>query len=106
MDSDLEDAARVGDICRFVEDLYSFKLESPATWQTTLGQLGIELGAFQCHRNSFNEGKLRTALQQAGRDNEQGELCLDLIQISKEMSIGFSGQLAWARRPNTPYGWY
>ena len=92
IDSDLVDAARVGDICRFVEDPYSFKLESSATWQTTLGQLGIELGALQCHQNSFNEGKLRTALQQAGRDDEQGELCLDLIQINKEMGFGFSGQ--------------
>ena len=92
IDSDLVDAARVGDVCRFVEDPYSFKLESPTTWQTTLGQLGIELGALQCHQNSFNEGKLRTALQQAGRDDEQGELCLDLIQINKEMGFGFSGQ--------------
>ena len=75
-----------------MEDPYSFKLGSPATWQTTLGQLGIELGALQCHRHGFNEGKLRTALQQAGKDDEQGELCLDLIQISKEMGFGFSGQ--------------
>ena len=92
IDSDLVDAARVGDICRFVEDPYSFKLESPTTWQTTLGQLGIELGALQCHKNSFNEGKLRTALQQACRHDEQGELCLDLIQINKELGYGISGQ--------------
>ena len=92
IDSDLVDAARGGDVCRFVEDPYSFKLESPANWQTTLGQLGIELGALWCHRHSFNEGKLRTALQQASRDDEQGELCFDLIQISREMGFGFSGQ--------------
>ena len=35
IDSDLVDAARVGDVCRFVEDPYSFKLESPTTWQST-----------------------------------------------------------------------
>ena len=92
IDSDLVDAARVGDICRFVEDPYSFKLESPATWQTTLGQLGIELGALKCHRLDFNEGKLRTALQQAGRDEELGELCLDIMQICREMGFGFSSQ--------------
>ena len=28
----------------------------------------------------------------AGRDDEQGELCMDLIQISKELGFGFSGQ--------------
>ena len=92
IDADLVDAARVGDICRFIDDPYSFELESPTTWQMTLGQLGIELGAVQCHRYSFNEGKLRTALQQASRDDEQGELCLDLIQINKEVGFGFSGQ--------------
>ena len=66
IDSDLVDAARAGDICRFVEDPYSFTLESPTNWQTTLGQLGIELGALQCQQYSFNEGKLRTALQHGG----------------------------------------
>ena len=91
IDADLVDAARVGDICRFVADPYTFKLEGPVTWQTTLGQLGIELGALQCHGDSFNEGKLRTALQRASYDNEQGELCWDLIQINKEMGFGFSG---------------
>ncbi len=54
IDSDLVDAARVGDICRFVEDPFAFKLESPTTWQTTLGQLGIELGALQCHQHAFD----------------------------------------------------
>ena len=92
IDTDLADAARSGDIVRFVEDPYSFQLESPTSWQTTLGQLGIELAARRCHLEGYNEGKLRTALQQAGKDNEQGELCMDLIQVSKEMGFGFSGQ--------------
>ena len=92
IDSDLVDAARAGDISRFIADPYSFKLVTPATWQMTLGQLGIELGALQCHLHSFNEGKLRTALQQASSYVEPGELCLDLIQINKEMGFGFSGQ--------------
>ena len=92
IDADLVDAARVGDICRFVADPFAFKLESPNSWQTTLSQLGIELGALQSHHYGFNEGKLRTALQQAAKDDEQGELCLDLIQITKEMGFGFDGQ--------------
>lgn len=93
IDTDLADAARAGDICRFVSDPYSFQLEAPSTWQTTLGQLGIELSARRCHLNGFNEGKLRTVLQQASRDEEQGALCMDLLQISKEMGFGFSGLL-------------
>ena len=92
IDSDLVDAARAGDICRYVEDPYSFKLESPGTWQTTLDQLGIELSALLCQRYTFNEGKLRIALQLAGRDDEQGELCMDLIQITKELGFDSSGQ--------------
>ena len=92
IDADLVDAARVGDIGRFVTDPFSYKLESPGTWQTTLSNLGIQLGVLQCRQKVFNEGKLRTALQQASKDDEQGELCLDLIQIMKEMGFGFSGQ--------------
>ena len=55
-------------------------------------QVRIQLGVLQCRQKVFNEGKLRTALQQASKDDEQGELCLDLIQIMKEMGFGFSGQ--------------
>ena len=92
IDADLVDAARVGDVVRFVEDPYSYKLESPATWQTTLEQLGVELGALVCHGREFNEGKLRTALEQAARDDELGVLCMDLIQICKEMGLACTGQ--------------
>jgi hypothetical protein len=40
----------------------------------------------------FNQGKLRTAVQQAGRDGDQGALCIDLVQVCKEMGFGFTGQ--------------
>ena len=92
IDADLVDAARAGDVSRFVEDPFTFHLENPNAWQITLGQLGIELATLRCHQMAFNQGKLRTAVQQAGRDGEQGALCMDLVQVSKEMGFGFTGQ--------------
>lgn len=92
IDGDLVDAARAGDVCRFVEDPYTFQLENPANWQVTLDQLGTELASLRCHRVGFNTGKLRTAVQQAGRDADQGALCMDLLQVCKEMGFGFTGQ--------------
>ena len=50
IDSDLADAARAGDVFRFIEDPFSFPLESPANWQITLGQLGKEVLARRSHR--------------------------------------------------------
>ena len=91
IDTDLADAARAGDIFRFVEDPFSFQLASPANWQMILGQLGRELAARRCYQSGFNQGKLRTALQQAGKDNEQGALCMDIVQVSKEMGHGYLG---------------
>ena len=92
IDRELVDAARAGDIVRYIEDPYSFQLESPATWQVVMGGLGTELAARQCHRKGFNRGKLRTALQQAGQDAEQGALCMDIINIGQEMGFGVPGQ--------------
>ena len=88
IDADFADAARAGDIVRFVEDPFSFQIESPAAWQTTLNQLGIELAARRCQRNHFNEGKLRTALQQASKEYEYNVLRMDLLQVSREMGLG------------------
>ncbi len=92
IDSDLVDAARAGDVCRYIEDPYSYKLDGVANWQMTLGQLGIELGALKCHNSSFNEGKLRIGLQLAGREGELGQLSVDLLMICKEMGYEFTGQ--------------
>ena len=92
IDTDLANAARAGDIWRFIEDPYSFQIDSPANWQTTLNQLGIELSARRCHLNRFNEGKVRIALQRASRDGDQNALCIDLIQVGKEMGFGAAAQ--------------
>ena len=107
IDGDLVDAARAGDVCRFVEDPYTFQLENPANWQVTLGQLGTELASLRCHGMGFNTGKLRTAVQQAGKDADQGALCMDLIQVSKEMRFGFTGQPITIKNimiPDASYG--
>ena len=92
IDGDLVDAARAGDVVRYISDPYTFQLESPANWQNTLGQLGTELASLRCHGMGFNKGKLRTAVQQATRDVDQGALCVDLIQVCKEMGFGYDGQ--------------
>ena len=92
IDADLVDAARAGDVFRFVENPFSFQLENPTNWQAPLGHLGVELTALRCHANGFNAGKLRTAAQQASKDTDQGSLSMDLIQTSKEMGFGLAGQ--------------
>ena len=97
IDADLADAARAGDIWRFVEDPYSFELEDSTNWQTPLRQLGIELAARRCQLLGFNEGKWRTALQRASMDGRESALCMDLIQVGKEMEFGSLGQLVTIR---------
>ena len=107
IDGDLVDAARAGDVYRFVEDPYTFQLENSANWQVTLGQLGTELSSLRCHRMGFNIGKLRTAIQQAGRYADQDALCMDLIQVSKEMRFGFTGNPITVKNimiPDASYG--
>ena len=90
IDADFADAARSGDVVRFIEDPFSFQIENLTTWQATLNQLGIELAARRCQVSHFNEGKVRTALQQSSKEHEYDVLRMDLIQVSKEMGFGGS----------------
>lgn len=92
IDADLVDAARAGDVYRFVEDPFTFHLENPGNWQATLGQLGTEVASLRCHNMGFGSGKLRTAINEAGKGVELGALCMDLIQMCKEMGFGFAGR--------------
>ena len=92
IDADLVDAARAGDIFRYVEDPFTFQLDNPSNWHATLGQLGTELASLRCHKMGFGSGKLRTAINEAGKGAEHGALCMDLIQICKEMGFGFTGR--------------
>ncbi len=92
IDADLVDAARAGDIYRYIEDPFTFPLENPGNWHATLGQLGTELASLRCQNSAFRSGKLRTAINEAGNGSEQGALCMDLMQICKEMGFGFTGR--------------
>ena len=92
IDSDLADAARAGDVFRYIENPFSYELENPTNWQTTLGQLGREVVGLRCYKQGYNSGNLRTALNLAGRNSELAWLCVDLIQVSQEITEGVPEQ--------------
>ncbi len=93
IDSDFAEAARAGDVVRYIENPYSSEIGDPSTWQITLSQLGRSLAAYLCKEKGFSEMKISSALQRSGDIPGYGFLCSDIIEVAKEMEYSYKGPL-------------
>lgn len=91
IDRDFAEAARAGDLVRFIENPFTFEISDPSIWQTTLGQLGRELAANLSQSKGFNDNKITSAIHQAARSENRDILCADLVEILKETKYSFRG---------------
>jgi len=91
IDQDFVDAARAGDVVRFIENPYTFDIESPSEWQSTLGQLGRELSAYLCSQRKFKSAKLSASTEVAGKKDGFNTLSADIIEVMKEMGYRYDG---------------
>ena len=62
IDSDFAEAARAGDIIRYVDAPFSYGLDSD-DWQSSLRPLGAEVAAYIANAHGFSAGKLSSAAQ-------------------------------------------
>lgn len=92
IDRDFVDAARAGDVVRFIDNPFSFDLKGSSEWQSTLGQLGREVAAYACHNKKYNPAKIATAAQYVSQAKDYSVLCADIIQVTQEMGYGYKGE--------------
>jgi len=79
LDNDFVDAARSGEVFRYIEDPFGRSLMAEE-WERPLGELGIELVALMCERQRYDAGKVSIALRRA--DTEQfNVLGVDLVGV-------------------------
>ncbi|MDQ3730086.1 MAG: hypothetical protein M3355_10935 [Actinomycetota bacterium] len=79
IDGDLADAARVGDVLRFVDNPFAADL-APGNWAVALGRLGVDLATY---RLGPTDRSLGTAAAAARRAAEEGHsyLAADLVRV-------------------------
>lgn len=85
IDTDFADAARAGDIVRFIEDPFANRPAEANGWECPLETLGIEIVAERLINTAGLAGKLSTAAVQA---NESSVLAFDVIRVVQAMGTG------------------
>ena len=91
IDDDFVDAARVGDVLRFVENPFVERGTDLESCASPMGSLGTRVAASKLIRIGATAKKLNSALAEANKRNLSSFLILDLINIMKE--CGFNLQI-------------
>jgi hypothetical protein len=89
LDSDLADAARAGDVARFILDPFTPPPSDPSAWQCSLDRLGVEVCAVQVANVRDAPGKCHVALQQAVRSG-YALLASEVLRVMTELGIDHS----------------
>jgi len=91
IDQSLVDAARAGDVVRFIEDPHTFAFQNFENWQIGLSTLGIQVASHILSSRKQSDTKLSTALPLAARKNENYVLATDLLHLMQERGIAYQG---------------
>lgn len=97
VDQSLAEAARAGDVTRFIQNPYGQDVPQFNDWERTLTTLGRQVTAFQCTKTGLSEGQLRAAIEQATNRNEHYALGADLIQVAQELDLPYHGAQLYIR---------
>lgn len=92
IDLSLADAAKAGDVVRFIESPFAMDMTSASDWQSTLRGLGILVAAHQCSSRNINSAKISTAIQYAAKKHELYALCADVVQVAQELNCPYQNE--------------
>jgi hypothetical protein len=88
VDSDLVDAARAGDVVRFIKFGYDEQLNrlfSDRNCDTAMGDLGVEIAALKLQ--PLSEGQAGAALKLAAEVLEAPALALDIVRVMQHLGV-------------------
>jgi hypothetical protein len=93
IDQDLVDAARAGDVVRFVESPFEKLCFDPRAWQCSLGTIAVEISAsrLQPQKNSPSVDRKVSAAIKTAIDNGYYVLASDLVRVLAELGGSYEG---------------
>jgi hypothetical protein len=92
IDISLADAAKAGDVVRYIESPYSTEMHTQYEWQSTLRELGIMVAAHKCIIKGINPSILSSAIQISSKKHECYALCADLVKIAQELNCTYQNE--------------
>lgn len=87
IDESLGDAARAGDVIRFVKDPFNFQLVDASSWQCLLGNIGTAVAGLGLQKLEIKLSQTEIALRKASEDGVSVVLA-DIIRVLHETSTG------------------
>lgn len=94
IDIDLADAARAGDVCRYVLDPFTTSPSEAQRWAVALGTLGLEIAALQVGRMGASPSSVVAAARRAGSFDGLEYLAGDLVRLAAELGGAFPDSAA------------
>jgi len=79
IDSDLADAAKAGDVYRFISDPYNFQLEEFRSANSACGELTRSILANRATQEELSSGKLVNALRVASSEADMPNIAIDIL---------------------------
>lgn len=90
VDKDFAEAARSGDVFRFIQSPYSTEL-CPENWQASLLNLGATIAAYRCQLHGYDKGKISSAIVSATGNRGSDNLLADLVLVLTQMPANYEG---------------
>lgn len=90
VDADYLEAARSGDVFRYVLDPYGTQLKTEG-WQSSLATLGSEVVAFRLKEGGYELGRASSALKTAAASSAANMLAADLMLVLVQLGTDYQG---------------
>jgi hypothetical protein len=90
IDDDYAEAARSGDVFRYIEDPFISQLDCEP-WQLSLRVLGVDIIAYRCQLAGYDYGKIGAALRAAYERQRGHTLATDILLCLMSLRICYEG---------------
>lgn len=90
VDEDLADAARAGDVVRFIQSPFTFDPQYLCNSYTCIGEVGAAVASLKCRRCSIKPGQLGVALHKSAQEfADGGILAVDIFKIIQQCEVAY-----------------
>ena len=96
IDEQFVDAARAGDVARFLFDPFSTTLDAES-WLIPIGDLGAAVTAAKARRVGLAPAQFQLAIQRAAEERGAGTLAADVLRVALMCGVGFEGRNVYIR---------
>lgn len=89
IDLSLSDAARSGDVVRYIASPFECHVTVASEWQAELGEIGLQMVSEECASRCVTQEQISVALREAIYRHSSSVLASDLVRLSQELDCAY-----------------